>query len=212
MSKSEFQSVDPTAGRVNGGNVPGLEGECSRALWEAIRYLDGGLSEADADTYEAKLADDVEAAEALARAVLLTEAVAAGDHRSAQRQPVLPPKFSMRSRRWSSVLAAGVCVALLVLAARHQPQPSSDMPEFFGSIATDSTDEPVRDQSVLGVWVELNETESLAALADPFAELPVTEEVSGEVPDWMFAALSVPVDGDALLPMSGMDESREESL
>jgi hypothetical protein len=163
---------------------------CSDALWEAVRYLSGELSPAEAEAYEARLEADLPAAESLARAVVLTESIA-----SPRRAPSLLPRQSGRSRqalRWVGVVAAASCAGLLLTSGRDDANrlrvanpPSVEVAASPGADAAAA--------SMLTVWVSLNDAR------EPLAEEPSAEAVEPlaetDVPDWMFAALTAPSPG-----------------
>lgn len=89
--------------------------------WQAFAYWSDELSPSERARFEARLADDQEAREALARAVELSYAVAAVESLSvtpAERQP------NRRSRRlvaWSVGFAASALALLLGLAIGQRP-------------------------------------------------------------------------------------------
>ena len=76
--------------------------ECHNQLeWSAFCYLAGELSQAEAEQFELRLADDQEAREALARAVELTQLVAAAQ---SQTEDLVAPALH-KSTSWSTRLA-----------------------------------------------------------------------------------------------------------
>ncbi|MFV0443734.1 MAG: hypothetical protein ACK5Q5_09205 [Planctomycetaceae bacterium] len=194
--------------------------ECSPALWEAVCYLAGELSTVEADAFEERLADDIELADALASAVRLTTAVAETAVAVPARTSSVPgtavdvtPVLRQSDRRGRMVVAA-VCGALLALVAwsASSHRESQAVPAEPSRLASDSKTEvqgavdavTQNLESVLSVWVELNQSREV--LPDDSALDTLLVDASADVPDWMFAALqtasigsgaeSLPVEAD----------------
>ncbi len=85
--------------------------------WGAFCYLAGEMTLAEQLQFEAALADDQSAREALAEAVELTQATSAAlAHAPPVASPVAPsPARRMQSRRWSwMALGAAACLLLVI--------------------------------------------------------------------------------------------------
>ena len=80
--------------------------------WLALCYIAGELSDHDAEEFEASLADDQMAREALARAVELTQTVAAAEHQSRYIVPATKTATAWNARL--SWMAVGGLASLLV--------------------------------------------------------------------------------------------------
>jgi hypothetical protein len=92
--------------------------------WTAFCYASGELSPAEAEQFEARLADDQEAREALARAVELTQVVAAAESRwgevvttpSLERRNGAARRVGVRSASWVTRLSWAAIGGLAALA------------------------------------------------------------------------------------------------
>lgn len=135
--------------------------------WAAFRYLAGEDSESDRLAFEARLADDQEAREALAAAVELAGAVRLVEAGRRARRPAWP--------RWA-VLASAAAVAVACWVGAGSDRSPRTSPSEVAIAWSDlrqpapaSNDEP----------------------ADPTRDdEPI--DVPGDVPGWLFDALEAP--------------------
>lgn len=106
--------------------------ECQNQLdWTAFCYLSGEMSPVEAEQFEARLADEQPAREALARAVELTQVVAAAESQCGELAPSLTLRVGVADRRrtsWSTRLAwmaigglASVVIAMLWSGMNVEP-------------------------------------------------------------------------------------------
>lgn len=166
---------------------------CQNELdWTAFCYAAGELTAADAEAFELRLADDQSAREALARAVELTQAVAAAE----TLQPVelhLPELAKPGRSTWGKRLvwmAIGSAASLLVAAFVSQFDLSSGSRD---------------DGELAAAWSQTRQ--ELSAASDANHWLPEETEVEAAnedldpiaTPDWMTAAvrgtIEMPEDG-----------------
>jgi hypothetical protein len=84
--------------------------------WLAFRYAAGELSPDESSAFEARLAEDQEAREAVAAAVELAAAVIAARPALPETLPFVAPR--RHPWRWVATVAAAACVALVVWASR----------------------------------------------------------------------------------------------
>lgn len=180
-------------------------GNSSDLLWEAFRYLQGELDAGGAANFEAKLASDLDAAEALADAVLLCEAVQACEADSVRPQ-LQRSSGSLRRRAFGVMAATTAAVLLLALvsfrggANRPNPVPAA--------MAQDLGPEP----SLLSVWTMLSEAAS-ASREEALAESQdLDPDQSSAVPDWMFTALAAGAPSAVSDGMHPGDDAQEEPL
>ncbi len=176
--------------------------------WTAFCYAAGELSAPDAEAFELRLADDQAAREALARAVELTQAVAAAE----TLQPVEVAKTgrSLWGKRlvW---MAVGSAASLLAVAFVSQLDLSPNSPD---------------DGELAAAWSQTRQELSVASDANHWLSEETEVEAANEdldliaTPDWMTAAVGgtveipeastpddpQPADGDTT-PFDG--ESRE---
>ncbi len=186
-----------------------------------MRYLSGDLSAEEAAAFEARLADDLAAAEALSRAVLLQESLAAcAADAPASALVSLPaslpgaaagPQAEGWQRRTVVRHAAlGMAAALsaaVLFAVGWFGRGALGLRSPSGSELTTATgareDAPggrnLHMDPLLAAWLLLADDESLpmeeSALdlgVDPLGELPETSE--GGVPGWMIAAVLTSAD------------------
>jgi hypothetical protein len=171
-------------------------------IWEAIRYLEGEVSPGEAARFEASLADDAAAAEALADAVLLCEAVWACEA-DEDRRPSVPSTRPQRRRAFGVVAAASAALLLVALLTLVGPQPEPAEPPTAAVVGA------LPDASVLAVWTTLSAA-SAASLEDiPSADASLAAPAEpSSVPDWMFAALTADSASitEGMIPGSDMQE------
>lgn len=121
--------------------------DASALEWLAFRYVADELTELEREAFEARLADDQAAREAVAAAVDLTQAVAWVEHEStAIARPAAAPTRPQRerTRRWTIALGwmlagSAACLAGLALVNRFRDE-SSD--RLLDSAAMHASDEP----------------------------------------------------------------------
>jgi hypothetical protein len=185
-------------------------------LWESLRYLDGGLTVAERDAFEARLEHDLAAGESLAQAVLLTEALALAPNGASvaavdRQDNVARPR--RRRNRWAARVGAAAVAGLLLTIGWY----AGGLAERgSGPVSPGSIDLAVRpaaggipDGAMLDVWVSLNADRE--ATADEAAVEPAADAVGEtDVPDWMFAALLAVGDREVL--PSGMGGLMEGAL
>jgi hypothetical protein len=209
---------------------------CRESTWEAVRYLSGEMSTPEADSFELRLADDLDAATALADAVLLLESVQLGRSLAKLPQP-LPAADSaaavQSTSAWFRKLATVACAASLLFAGWYLGGRSGRTTDLAGTdlagtdlagtdrrgpAATDpisptvAADDSALD-SVLSVWLELNADRDPQITDEVVAESTLLADAHPEVPDWMFAALQASTT-DLELGTDGLldDELQEGSL
>ncbi|HEX5104862.1 MAG TPA: hypothetical protein VFV87_13675 [Pirellulaceae bacterium] len=174
------------------------EHDCQNQLdWSAFCYLSGEMSLTDTEQFEARLADDQAAREALARMVELTQVVAAAETHAADLRPAGEKRTSWTARiSWMAIggLAAAV-LAMLWSGAGFWNEPSGENTGI--SRATNAlasawfeTRRELRDADDIGplhpIPLALSETddESAAATGNTADDLLVAD-----APSWMTAAL-----------------------
>lgn len=166
--------------------------------WIAFQYVANELSEQDAASFEAQLADQQAAREALATATQLLaglksletspQGITAGPS-----QPVRSITLS-KTRQWSLVSLA----ALLLIAVTFV----LNQPTHKTTPATLAQTEPSQEdlEDVLNLWTESSEengiTVALAPDLEPIDLLDspnsLAENHSIEIPDWLYTAVSLP--------------------
>ena len=189
--------------------------------WTAFCYAAGELTPGESEAFEARLADDQDAREALARAVELGHCVAAAESlepaevwssHSVRRHSASGASGPQWARRltWMAIgSAASLLVAALVAGSGVLPR----LMEQFGGqdniVAIDNTGElatawsetrrELAGTSEAGLWY-LDHLDSTASEPDLLADEREENALAG-TPSWMTAALrgsaGLPVDGDA---------------
>jgi hypothetical protein len=176
-------------------------------LLTAFRYVSGELTAAEARQFEAQLADDPAAQQALADTVLLGDALARSTA-FVRARPVLRPRHQ-RGRHAGAVLAA--ISAALLLAVTLWPSP----PHPDEALATSR--ESQRDNgSVLDVWNDLADSDAMGqnlltdALHDGFDETAPADS-SEDIPDWLLDAVAgTPATEEEIVPASEPDDATDE--
>jgi hypothetical protein len=168
--------------------------ECSNEVeWLAFSYAAGELTEADAEQFELRLADDQAAREALARAVELTQVVAAAE---AQCGDLVVPASMVRSDwslRLSWMATGGVAALLLAVLWSGVIGPKWQIAETrFHSqsrqhlaMAWYETGAELASVRETGLWLTNGVSESEEAAGD---YVPMDEGVD-EAPSWLTAAV-----------------------
>ena len=157
--------------------------ECQNQIeWTAFCYVAGELSDDEVVQFEEQLAHDQTAREALARAVGLTQAVAAAES--------LPVALPQRPGRWTkrlSWMAIGAAAALLVafvwstsdLGTRNETAGIGNVREL-AALWTQTRDELATDAEDIGIGFD-----------DASDDRRIDAEVASlpETPSWMMAAV-----------------------
>lgn len=199
--------------------------ECQNELdWAAFCYLAGEMTPAETEQFEARLADEQPAREALARAVELTQVVAAAE--ATQPEPVLvvpAAKQASWMTRLSWMAVGGLASAVLAMLwsgghfnpsstvqngqIRHNAEFSHQSDELAAFWA--ETREQLRTASEIGPLhprsIAAPEAEEDSAVATFSSEPAADAFVVAEAPSWMTAAL------EGLGEMD-QDESADEPL
>lgn len=187
----------------------------SDLLLLALRYAAGELSGAESAGFEKQLAADLDAQEALARAVRLASALGTRPPvgpvvvRPVRRRPVTTGR---RRSAWLAVLSSSAVAAAVLAALWEEPGPTA---------LTDDTTANAGVGVMVADWVDVDlEDGDLLSADDADLLLPEDEpsiEDAGEiVPDWLLAAVeisSVSPDLDDVDASSGdgLDEIDEET-
>ena len=189
-----------------------IKHECRNELdWAAFCYLSGEMSAAESEQFEARLADEQEAREALARAVELTQVVAAAE--SQFEELVVAPHASRTSwgTRISWMAVGGLAAALLAMVWTGGLSQLGFGPEKAGissesgalATAWSATRDSLRETMEKGPLHPLSAANADAD-EDPASEL--TEElVVADAPAWMTIAIEG-LAGEMDQDESGSDE------
>jgi len=166
--------------------------------WQAFAYWSNELSAADRARFEARLEDEQEAREALARVVELSYAVAAAESLTVSPARCQPSHQSPRFVAWSVGFAATALGLLLGLAIGQWPASLPSVNESASHPAEDVNPDLASAWSdIRRSWDELSTPQSMRA-SDQFAETsdsiehPIASDwESGELetPSWMTAAV-----------------------
>lgn len=184
----------------------------------AFRYVSGELSAPEQESFEAQLAEDVAAQQALADVVQLSEAVAIGAAERAvtRRQERVQRRTGRRQVVAAACAGAAIAASLFVLAGRINRQGdardgrTTDVPPVSSQEA----------HSVVTIWSALGSTDVEPSIVDDSTVLSAdgADAVSDEIPDWMLAAVAG-VDSDELPdpeslphPMTSPPDDDEETL
>lgn len=100
----------------------------SALVWQASRYLMGDLSVADRLAFEASMADDPAACEALAEAVSLYASIMAA-RPQASAAMVRQERHGDRPKRWGAVVSVALSLVFLIVLA-HATAPSLQREEL----------------------------------------------------------------------------------
>lgn len=154
--------------------------------WSAFRYVAGEMSSLEEAAFEARMLDDVDACEAVARMALVCEAANASFERPQVALSALPIKH--RSPRWAAVATLAAVAWMVGIGV------------WF---ANGSRAERRLNAEIVGMW---SSTAAPAivdegnALAVEDIEVPQVDVASTHgdlvVPDWMLAAVRLEADGD----------------
>lgn len=169
--------------------------ECPNQLdWSAFCYAAGEMNPAESEQFEARLADDQNAREALARAVELTQTVVAAE---SQADSFVVPA-GRHAADWTTRLSwmaigglASVVIALVWSGAiQISPTGPSEKQLALASAWTQARADIAQAKEdglwSPATWAALGETEEeLLAWSDASADSPL-----GDAPSWMTAALA----------------------
>jgi hypothetical protein len=180
--------------------------------WLALCYAAGELDAAAAEQFEARLAIDQPAREALARAVELTQIVAAAEH---QLQDLVTPAARVATD-WNSRLSwmavGGLASALVALLWTGVVGPNWRRAERVASgsanqelaMAWQETGVEIANVKEAGLWPYYRAGQEDDELG--FAETGIDANELAEAPSWMMAAVFRSTDADAADPSSGQFE------
>ncbi len=142
--------------------------------WLAFRYAAGEMSPLEADAFEARMLEDLDACEAVARMALLCEAANETFKRPSAPLHAIPVK--RRTPRWA-IAATLASVAWMI-----------GIGVWF---ASHSREERRANAEIVGIWSSASADES-ATVAVEEVDAPHADAVAhGDVvvPDWMLAAV-----------------------
>ena len=170
-------------------NNPGSSGlpvgELAESDWLAFAYVAGELDGAELDAWDARLAEgEIEACEAVARAVELVRAVSVPGRTSVAADTVARNSDS-HADRWRFVVTAAVCLVLVVGLSWQQFEQARDV--TAGRIAADG--------EVLSTWAGGTDAEPAEVGAAAGLDVLVAE-TELVVPEWMIAAVALPSEMD----------------
>lgn len=169
-------------------NKPGCPSELD---WLAFCYAAGELSQHDAEHFEARLATDQAAREALSRSVELTQTVFAAEAQSSQIAAAARVSLAAtRSKTWAARVAwvaiGGIAAALLAVVNLPGPQKKAPSNRYRQLASAWS-----ETRAEMATTVDDGRWPALEALSefesDPAGDLAFAEV--GEAPSWLTAAL-----------------------
>jgi negative regulator of sigma E activity len=173
-------------------------------FWTAFRYVSDELTAPEAEAFEARLADDQSAREAVAQAVELSQTVvAAVPQMRPIEEPVVLAMPALVRERWMQPvgwLAAGAaaCLALVIAYQSYWPsqaieQRSSLSLAQAGLAEAWAEAQEQADDAALAENDELNQDDALLPMAaiDLLARSEISDEdLESLTPSWMLAAVS----------------------
>ena len=165
--------------------------ECRNQLdWSAFCYAAGEMSPAEATEFEARLAEDQAAREALASAVELTQVVAAAESQAGD--VVLPT--SRRTASWavrfSWMAIGGLAVLLLGLFWTGAIRPSANsVRQYELAAAWTETRAELSSAKAAGLWPSVSSHHGDADDELPGSDALLDAVVLDETPSWMDAAV-----------------------
>jgi hypothetical protein len=192
--------------------------ECPNQLeWSAFMYAAGELPAAEAEQFEARLADDQAAREALARAVALTQTVVAAE--SQAESFVVPAQRQAAS--WGTRLAwmaigglASIVIALVWSGALQNSASGPSDKQIALATAWTQARAGIAQAKEDGLWLPATWTPSESwSLSDADEELLAVNDASvdslpGETPSWLTAAVFLAGE-DSTIPEPFSGERRE---
>jgi hypothetical protein len=161
--------------------------------WAAFCYAAGELDAVAAEQFEARLADEQPVREALARAIELTQAVAAAESQPASH--VVTPAARQRSKwttRLSWMAVGGLASLLLAVlwsgALSPEPTPTAGRPAVVPGLAAawTQTRAEIASAKEAGDWPAFPAT---AQYSDDDSLSPDDDVAFEETPSWMTAAV-----------------------
>lgn len=161
--------------------------------WLANCYVAGELADAEATAFEARLANDEAACEAVAHAMELNLAVAAAfdlPPATLRPRPIVSSPTRWAGAAITAVAASAVAAASVALMVGHGSTTN-------GLARKDGT------ERLVAAWASGEAARNNAADDE---SIDVANEVDLEPPDWMLAALTV---ADVKDPLPGNNEVRE---
>jgi len=182
--------------------------------WLAFCYSAGELSPADAQAFEVRLADEQAARESLARAVELSQAIAAAE---TQSDYAVSP--AVRTKDWSSRLSwmavGGVASLLLALlwsgivgptrTAKQRKMNAASQQQL--ALAWNATRGEIAEVREAGLWLP-----SSASWDDDLTtDMPLDELESDESPSWLTAAVFARARDDSEEPANRFSNERLEN-
>lgn len=187
--------------------------ECANQLdWLAFCYAAGELDAAQAEQFEARLADDQSAREALARTVELTQTVVAAESQ-AESFVLLPQRpVAGWGTRLSWMAIGGLASVAIAFIWSGAVAPSNSAPsENQLALATAWTQAraDIAQAKEDGLWIP-----AAWSLAEPDEELLAVSDVGldfqpGETPSWLTAAILLAGEADAPIPEPFTNERGE---
>jgi hypothetical protein len=142
--------------------------------WLAFRYISNEMSPAEVESFERRLVNDQLAREAVAQAVIWTEAVASGQPKLVSRLAF----FSTRSIRWFAAAAAGIAAMVMVVrSARNSIELKTLARSFAEQMGPDT--------------FSVTEVGPIAEAEDPDPD----DEAEWTVPVWMIEAVGASSSG-----------------
>jgi hypothetical protein len=184
--------------------------------WLAFCYAAGDLDSTDAEVFEARLADDQAAREALARAVELTQTVAAAETQCGDFVTPATPSQLDWNRRLSWMAVGGLASLLLAIlwsgfigptwhTAHNRLTANS---RYQLAMAWNNTRSEFSGINEAGLWLPVagNDADDETASGD----VPIGDESLTEAPSWMTAAVfSVRHDAESPKPSSEPNQRLE---
>jgi hypothetical protein len=158
--------------------------------WLAFRYISGEIAVSEAEQFEALLADDQAARDAVVRAVELTQAIVAIQTASIRPSAAMPQSWT-QNVTWISTSVAALVLVTLALNFNGPTKSATSDSDNIAKAWLDRSAEPVTDSMTLN-----------ATLSDE------DEFATAEPPNWMLEAVRSLHGDDA--PES--DETSDEEM
>jgi hypothetical protein len=168
--------------------TPGTDDELD---WLAFRYVAGELSEEEVASFEARLADDVAACEAVAAMSELsigTQVALLSEKLEPARRVEYPGSLTVRIRSWIAVGSTAVALGWLFLLLGNR----SDRATVETSASVAQT-EAQSAADLIARWSRSEETEFSDELPDitPLELSAADNSERPDIPGWMIAAVSL---------------------
>jgi hypothetical protein len=184
---------------LEGANVNERENQLeeNQLEWTAFCYAAGELGPVEAEQFEVRLADDQEAREALARAVELTQVVAAAESQVGDLVAPAARKSASWSTRlsWAAIGGLASLIIAMVWSGRLPNFPGSSENAEISSqhdalaSAWSATRDELRETSEVGPLHPLTSTNSDADGDQPAVSELADELVVADAPAWMTIAI-----------------------